>query len=80
MTTIQKWGNSLAVRLPKKATYGLTAGTRVRVERVGGDVIIVPQKQEVPSLKELLRSFPANHREREVDWGEDRGAERVWEK
>ena len=77
-TTIQKWGNSLAVRLPKGATDGLPAGTRVQVKRIGDDVLIALERKETPSLRDLLRASPAQKAQRTVDWGEDIGKERVW--
>jgi len=77
-TAIQKWGNSIAVRLPKSVAYGFAAGTRVQITRVGDDVLIAPQRKEAPSLRDLLRASPIKKVQRTIDWGEDIGKERVW--
>jgi antitoxin component of MazEF toxin-antitoxin module len=53
-TTVNKWGNSLAVRIPSKLTKGFLDGTRIRVERKGDSLIIRPELNSVPSIENLV--------------------------
>ena len=79
-TTIQKWGNSYAVRLPVATVknLGLKAGREVGVRaQANGSIIITPERMAVPSMKELLRSITKKNRHAEVDWGRPVGSE-VW--
>lgn len=43
-TTIQKWGNSLAVRIPKAFAeeVGLGQGSKVNIQIVNGQIVIKP--------------------------------------
>ena len=76
-TTIQKWGNSLAVRLPKSVAQklALRAGCRVRVYEEGKEVIIAPTRKAERSLKELLAMITPENLHAETDWGKPRGRE-----
>ncbi len=78
-TTIQKWGNSLAVRLPKSVTQklALRAGRHVRVYEEGQEVIIAPAREQEKSLKDLLAMITPANIHAETDWGKPRGRE-VW--
>lgn len=76
-TTIQKWGNSLAVRLPKLITRRLRvrAGTEVRVEMNRQRIIIeqVPKKEE--TLRGLVAKIIPGTRHKKIDWGRTMGKE-----
>lgn len=78
-TTIQKWGNSFAVRLPKAVTKKLRmgAGTRVRVEADKRRIIIqqVPKKRE--TLEDLVARITPENRHPEFQWGKPQGKE-IW--
>ncbi|MEK7082090.1 MAG: AbrB/MazE/SpoVT family DNA-binding domain-containing protein [Patescibacteria group bacterium] len=78
-TTIQKWGNSLAVRLPKEVTrkLALRPGSRVRVYEEKKEVIIVPTREKEKSLKEMIAEITPENLHSETDWGDARGRE-VW--
>ena len=78
-TTIQKWGNSLAVRLPKAVTQklALRPGTRVRVYEEKREVIISPARGGQKSLKELVGMITRENLHAETDWGDARGKE-IW--
>ena len=75
-TAIAKWGNSLALRLPKHAAEaaGLSEGKPVDVEVQEGTLIIRPVRKRY-HLAELLARHKPKHRHKEIDWGESRGNE-----
>jgi antitoxin MazE len=75
--TIQKWGNSLGVRIPKAIAHAthLEEGTEVELAVKNGKVVLKPV--EVPSLKELLSQITPGSRPAVVDWGRPVGKE-VW--
>ncbi len=78
-TTIQKWGNSLAVRLPKDIARNLNLreGSRVAVREQKKEIVVSPAAKTRITLKERLALItPENIRE-EIDWGKPRGKE-VW--
>lgn len=54
-TTIQKWGNSLGVRIPQSIAkkHNVMNGSQVRLSEDGKRIIIEPVKDE-PTLDELL--------------------------
>ena len=78
-TTIQKWGNSLAVRLPKGVTETLDfhEGNQVRVKADGKRIIITPviKKNTEVQLSELLQNVTPQNKHKESAWGETKGNE-----
>jgi antitoxin MazE len=56
-TRVQKWGNSLALRIPKlfAAEAGLREGASVELSVVEGRLIVQPVAPQPPTLEELLR-------------------------
>ena len=76
-TTIQKWGNSLAVRIPRSVVKGirLHQGVVVDVTLVGGKIIVKPKRQRQYTLTQLLRGVTRRNRHAEHDWGERAGQE-----
>lgn len=81
MTTIQKWGNSYAVRIPKKAMdkLHLRAGNTVTIHESvrNGTLSIVPTKPREHTLAEMLSRITDKNRHGEADWGDAVGNE-VW--
>lgn len=79
-TTVSRWGNSLALRLPRHVAdqVRLAEGTSVQVEVEDGSLRVTPSRKRF-KLAELLAGHvkPENQAEREVDWGEAKGDE-VW--
>lgn len=75
---IAKWGNSLALRLPRHIVQGagLTEGAPVEVSVQDGALLVTPVRKKY-KLAELLALMQEEHRHGEVDWGEPRGQE-VW--
>jgi antitoxin MazE len=73
---INKWGNSLGVRIPQPIAnkVGLTAGMTVTIEVVGNTVIISPVQRKY-QLNELLVGVTPELIGGEYDWGEPVGAE-----
>lgn len=72
----QKWGNSLAVRLPKNVAEecGITADSAVEVLRENNSIIIRPVKKKF-SLETLLAQVTAENLHSEVLTGKPRGKE-----
>ena len=56
-TRVQKWGNSLALRIPKSFAVeaGLREDTPVELSLRGGEIIIQPVARAPLTLEELLR-------------------------
>lgn len=70
ITTVQLWGNSLAVRLPKlfAQQLDLAANTQVEIEVVGRKLVIRPARKEW-TLEELLAGVTDANRHCETSWG-----------
>lgn len=77
-TRISKWGNSLAVRIPKAfvAEAGLEDGAAVDISVSGGQIIVTPLGREY-GLAELVDDITEANRHTETDWGPPVGSE-VW--
>jgi antitoxin MazE len=78
-TRIQKWGNSLALRIPKAfaAETHLEQGTLVEVSLQDGKLLITPLPQPAITLEELLKHVTPQNLHHEVDTGPAVGGE-VW--
>ena len=78
-TKVQKWGNSLAVRLPREVAekFRLSEGTNVLIQPEGKKIVIRPAKEKEETLEELVAKITPENRHEEVDWGRPRGRE-VW--
>lgn len=78
-TTVQKWGNSLALRIPSSVAkdIALTKGSAVEVLVEGGKMIVKPAKKMKPSLAKLIRGLTKSNRHSEQDWGAPIGRE-IW--
>ncbi len=55
-TTLQMWGNSLGIRLPKAVAdkLNLTTGTEVEFDTAGGVLTVRPTRRRKHTLAELL--------------------------
>jgi antitoxin MazE len=75
-TAIAKWGNSLALRLPKHAVEeaNLKEGAAVDVEVKDGTLVIRPARKKY-KLSDLLANHKRKHRHEEIDWGSKQGEE-----
>ena len=76
---VQKWGNSLALRVPKAfaAEAGLRNESPVDVSIVNGKLVIEPVVEPKVTLKQLLAQVTEDNVHREVDTGPAIGSE-VW--
>ena len=76
-TTIQKWGNSLSVRLPKAITekVGLKESDPVEIEIQDNNVVLLPQTVKEYTLRELLKGVTKKNLHDETDFGEPVGRE-----
>jgi antitoxin MazE len=77
--TIQKWGNSLALRIPKSfATHSsIKQGSVVDLSLDNGRMIVEPTKEQEYSLTDLLALVTKKNLHSEVDFGAPVGKE-VW--
>ncbi len=78
-TKIQKWGNSLGLRIPK--TIALEArvqeGSTVDLSLRDGELVIRPSEQPTYTLDELLEGVSKRNLHSEVESGRATGEE-VW--
>lgn len=76
---IQKWGNSLALRIPKvfAAEAGLAEDVPVELSLVQGKVVVNPLSAEPLTLAELLRGIRPDNLHGEWDTGPEVGKE-LW--
>jgi len=78
-SAIAKWGNSLALRLPRALaeSASLREGSPVEL-RIEGDSLVVTPTRPRYRLDELLASYDPQDgpdTSKEVDWGSSRGRE-----
>ncbi len=68
-TRVQKWGNSLALRIPKSfaTEVGLQRETSVEVSLADGKLIITPVTEPKLTLKQLLAKVTKENLHHEVD-------------
>jgi antitoxin MazE len=76
-TRVQRWGNSLAVRIPKAFAeeVGLKDDTPVDMRLVKGGLLVEPSPTWAPSLEELLDGVTEANVHHEVDTGPPEGSE-----
>ena len=77
-TSIARWGNSLAVRLPRGVaeSHHLSEGSLVTFASENGRLIIENARPRY-QLADLLAQMKPEHSRGEVDWGTPKGEE-VW--
>jgi antitoxin MazE len=79
LTKIQKWGNSLALRIPKAFAVDakLKEQAVVEIKLVKGQIVITPVAPPAPTLEELLAGVNKNNLHQAMDTGPAIGNE-VW--
>ena len=77
-TRIAKWGNSLAVRIPKAFALeaGLADGEDVEIQVQDGRIVI-SSSSAAYDLGDLVEGITPENRHQETDWGKPTGGE-VW--
>jgi antitoxin MazE len=76
-TRVQKWGNSLALRIPRNVAMdlGLTADSRVDLCMREGRLEVTPVTEEPLCLAELLAAVTEENLHGETETGEAVGRE-----
>jgi antitoxin MazE len=76
---IQKWGNSLALRIPKAfaSEIHLVNESEVDLSLRDGKLVVVPLAKPEPTLEELLKGVTKDNLHGEFDTGPRQGKE-VW--
>jgi antitoxin MazE len=75
---LAKWGNNLALRLPKATVkaLGVTEGSEVAIEVAEGALVARPMRPR-PNLDELVSRINEKNRHDATEWGRAVGRE-VW--
>ena len=75
-TTVQKWGNSLAIRIPKNVTKdtNVSEGSIIDILIENGNIILHPSTREY-SLQELLKKITNENIHSEITTGDTVGGE-----
>lgn len=78
-SSVKKWGNSLAIRIPNAVAQdlGLSENSSVQIVSDGVVAIIQPKKHKKINLNDLLKAITPDNIHEEVDWGKPVGRE-VW--
>lgn len=73
---IQKWGNSLALRIPKSFAVetDISQGSTVEITIENGHIKLKPVKKE-ETLEELLEGITKENLHTEIDFGKAEGKE-----
>lgn len=72
-TTVQKWGNSLGIRIPSHIAEKIEICQGTEVDLIVGDdhtLTVVPKKKK-PTLEELLAQCKPENRHDEIDLGRE---------
>jgi len=74
---VQKWGNSLAVRIPKPfaAEVGLRENAQVELRVAKGALVITPRPRHTYRLSDLLAAVRRSNIHGEIPTAEPRGKE-----
>jgi antitoxin MazE len=77
LTRIQKWGNSLGLRIPKSfaADLEVEAGSTVDIRVENGELVIRPVRRRQYDLRELLSGVNARNLHGEIGTGDAVGRE-----
>jgi antitoxin MazE len=78
-TTAQKWGNSLAIRVPKSVAVqvGLKAQDDLEIEVQDGNVVLKPQLRRVYRIDDLVKRITPKNLHNEIATGSPTGRE-IW--
>ena len=78
-TTIQKWGNSQGVRIPKILldTVNWSENEEIVIIVENGKLVMEKAKGKRKNIKELFKDYEEDYKPVNVDWGEPEGEE-IW--
>jgi antitoxin MazE len=76
-TKVQRWGNSLGLRIPKSFAEqaGVEAGSDVDLSVEEGDLIVRPRRAPRYELQDLLRGVTADNIHEQIETGQPVGRE-----
>lgn len=77
-TTIQKWGNSQGVRIPKILLDSINWSENEEVSiNIEEDKLVIEKAktQNRKNIKELFKDYKGEYKPKEIDWGEPEGEE-----
>jgi antitoxin MazE len=76
-TRVQKWGNSLALRIPKSFAIevGLQKETAIEISLTDGKLVITPVAKPKLTLKQLLSKVTKENLHHEINTGHAAGNE-----
>ena len=79
VATIQKWGNSQGIRIPRFSLDAakLSTDEMVEINVTDGKIVIRKAVERKKSIEELFEGFDGEYNETEIDWGKPVGNE-IW--
>ncbi|MDR1703536.1 MAG: AbrB/MazE/SpoVT family DNA-binding domain-containing protein [Clostridiales bacterium] len=77
--TIQRWGNSQGIRLPKVLLedLGMREGEEVNISAQDGMIIIRSTAGKRQTIQELFAGYEGDYKPDEIYWGKPKGRE-IW--
>ena len=77
VTTIQKWGNSQGIRLPKifLDELNMREGNEVEILKQDNIIVIKHAAKKRETIQELFAGYDGNYTPEEIDWGKPVGNE-----
>jgi len=74
---VQKWGNSLGLRIPSNLAQSVNIdnGTEVEIIEHGNQALLIKPVVKKPTLEELLAKITPENKHSEFDWGVEEGDE-----
>ncbi len=79
ITSIQKWGNSQGIRIPKILldTVKWSKDEQITIVVDNGKLVIEKAKEKRKNIKELFADYKEEYTPTEIDWGKPEGKE-IW--
>lgn len=76
---VQKWGNSLALRIPKNYAVEtkIENGSTVEIAVRNGAIVFKPVVEKNLNLEEMLADITEENLHTEIDFGKAEGAEKL---
>jgi len=76
-TSIQKWGNSQGLRIPKILldTLNWTEGQQIEIILKEDEIVLKSAKEKKKSIQELFEGYHDEYQGNEINWGKPEGKE-----